>query len=123
MYAKDSLDRFGDDMCEHILSYLTLNERIRCECVSQQWQRLVYSNVRHMTITANLMSLNESDGYFYDKKIVAIMKKCPNIESIDCPPVGNYYRVVETIIELRDNWRRLRRLDCHFLAFDEDIVD
>ncbi|CAG2162579.1 unnamed protein product [Oppiella nova] len=122
MYAKDSLDRFGDDMCEHILSYLTLEDRIRCECVSKQWQRLVYSNVRHITITAHLMSRNESDGYFYDKKIVAIMKKCPNIESIDCRPVWNC-RIVETIIELRDNWRRLRRLDCHFLAFGKDIVD
>ncbi|CAG2165056.1 unnamed protein product [Oppiella nova] len=40
--GKDSLDRFGDDLCRLLLSYLPLEDRFRYECVSKQWQRLIY---------------------------------------------------------------------------------
>jgi hypothetical protein len=123
MYAKDSMDRFGDDMCEHILSYLSLEDRFRCECVSKQWQRLVYTTVRHITISREPLLINRYhfDGYFYDKKIVAIMKKCSNIESIDCRNISydkHNRRIVETIAELRDNCRQLRRIYGNFLGFN-----
>ncbi|CAG2166405.1 unnamed protein product [Oppiella nova] len=127
MSAKDSLDRFGDDLCEDILSYLTLKDRFRCECVSKQWQRLVYTTVRNITITRELMARNkpQSDGYFYDKTMSALMKKCPNIVSIDCRQLYNDRhgrRILETIAELRDNCRHLQGIDGYFLRFDNDFV-
>ncbi|CAG2165920.1 unnamed protein product [Oppiella nova] len=70
MYAKDSLDRFGDDMCEHILSYLTLEDRFRCECVSKQWQRFIYTTVRHITITKKMMTKV--------MPYLVVLKKCPH---------------------------------------------
>ena len=42
VYAKNSMDRFGDDLSEVILSYLWFEDKIRLECVSKQWRRLVY---------------------------------------------------------------------------------
>lgn len=42
-FSADSFDRFGDDLCELLLSYLSFNDKIRLECVSKQWKRLVYS--------------------------------------------------------------------------------
>ena len=42
VYSKDSMDRFGDDLTELILSYLTLEDKIRLECVSKQWKRCVF---------------------------------------------------------------------------------
>ena len=42
VYAKNSFDRFGDDLNALILSYLTFEDKIRLECVSKQWQRCVY---------------------------------------------------------------------------------
>ncbi|CAG2170348.1 unnamed protein product [Oppiella nova] len=42
IYSKDSLDRFGDDLCEILLSYLSFEGRFRYECLSKQWQRVVY---------------------------------------------------------------------------------
>ncbi|CAG2107734.1 unnamed protein product [Medioppia subpectinata] len=39
-YSKDSFDRFGDDLCEELLSFLTFEDRFRCECLSKQWRRL-----------------------------------------------------------------------------------
>ena len=35
MYSKDSFDRFGDDLCEEVLSYLTFEDKFRFECVAK----------------------------------------------------------------------------------------
>ena len=35
--------RFGDDLTEEILQYLTFEDKLRLECVSKQWQRLVFN--------------------------------------------------------------------------------
>ena len=43
VYAKDSFDRFGDDLTELILSYMRFKDKIRLECVSKQWRRLIYN--------------------------------------------------------------------------------
>ena len=42
-FSADSFDRFGDDLTELILSYLTLEDKIRLQCVSKQWQRLIFN--------------------------------------------------------------------------------
>ena len=36
------MDSFGDDLTELILSYLTLGDKVRLECVSKQWKRCVF---------------------------------------------------------------------------------
>ena len=43
VYPKNSFDRFGDDLTELILQYLTLEDKVRLECVSKQWRRLVFN--------------------------------------------------------------------------------
>ena len=43
VYAKNSFDRFGDDLTELILQYLTFEDKVRLECVSKQWRRLVFN--------------------------------------------------------------------------------
>ena len=46
------MDRFGDDICELILSYLTLEVKYnqKLELVSKQWQRLLYVKDIHVRI-------------------------------------------------------------------------
>ena len=41
-YRKDPMDRFGHDLTEELLQYLTFEDKIRLECVSKQWQRCVF---------------------------------------------------------------------------------
>ena len=41
--AKNSFDRLGDDLTELILQYLTFEDKVRLECVSKQWRRLVFN--------------------------------------------------------------------------------
>ncbi|CAG2123271.1 unnamed protein product, partial [Medioppia subpectinata] len=54
LYAKDSMDRFGDDLFGLILSYLLLEDRFRLECVSKQFQRTVFESVVDMKIDDRL---------------------------------------------------------------------
>ncbi len=39
-YKYDSFDRFGDDLCELLLSFLSFDCKTR---VSKQWKRLVFN--------------------------------------------------------------------------------
>ena len=39
----NSFNRFGDDLCELLLSYLSFEDKIRFECVSHQFQRLIFN--------------------------------------------------------------------------------
>ncbi len=50
IYSKYSFDRYGDDMCELILSYLSFEDKIRFECVSTQFCRLVYQKQYELII-------------------------------------------------------------------------
>ena len=43
VYAKNTFERFGDDLAEEVLQYLTITDKVRLECVSKQWRRLVYN--------------------------------------------------------------------------------
>src|SRR5882724_5406406 len=42
-YSRNSFERFGDDFCEHLLSFLTLKDKIVLEMVSKQWKRTIYN--------------------------------------------------------------------------------
>ena len=49
-YSKSSFDRYGDDLCELILGYLSFSDKIRVECVSTQFCRSVYKNQYELSI-------------------------------------------------------------------------
>ena len=40
-FSANSFNRFGDDLCELILSYLTFEDKIRLQSVSKQWNRTI----------------------------------------------------------------------------------
>jgi hypothetical protein len=50
-YYFNSFDRFGDDLCQHLLSYLLVSDKIRYECVSKQWQQLIYNKQNKVVFT------------------------------------------------------------------------
>ncbi len=49
-YHFDSFDRFGDDLCELLLSYLSISDKIRFECVSKQWKSLIFNRQQSIRI-------------------------------------------------------------------------
>ena len=95
VYAKNSFDRFGDDLTKVILQYLTLEDKIRLECVSKQWQRSVFEKQSVIRITYNKFfvgkdSLNRvlvkitTDGrrQVNEQRLESVLKKCPNIKRV-----------------------------------------
>ncbi|CAG2165666.1 unnamed protein product [Oppiella nova] len=54
VYPKDSIDRFGDDLCEVLLSYLSFEDRFRCECLSKQCQRVIFTTQSELLLTHKL---------------------------------------------------------------------
>ncbi|CAG2175385.1 unnamed protein product, partial [Oppiella nova] len=92
-YPRDSLDRYGDDLCEEILSYLSLEDCFRVECLSKQWQRLVFKRQHVFDVDIVLMEKKVHHRGRHVGQTIAkdvnwraletVVKKCPNITSID----------------------------------------
>ena len=99
------MDRFGDNLTEEVLQYLTLKGKIRLECVSKQWQRCVfrkqfvleickryqrYNSLKRLftRIVCSKQSDEESDGEEYSiyqlniKRLQSVLKKCTNVEEV-----------------------------------------
>ena len=102
-------DRFCDDLCEVILQYLPLKDKLSLECVSKQFRRTVFLKQNEIILQLEIKGnkcppLNESNllrvkypadyledkemevesfQSFYQKPIESLLKKCPNIQSID----------------------------------------
>ncbi|CAG2099967.1 unnamed protein product [Medioppia subpectinata] len=113
IFAKNSFDRFGDDLCELILSYLSLDERFDCECVSNQFQRTVFGSVVDITLTESSASSRTS---VTDMKMLAtIGRKCPHIHTIDCRGISIAYtkQLPEALAIFRDNCPHLRHIYCN----------
>jgi hypothetical protein len=70
----NSFERFSDDLCELLLSYLSISDKIHFECVSKQWQRLVFNKQQKLILN----DWNES----YDTIIIENDKKLSLI--IEC---------------------------------------
>ena len=47
---KESFNRFGDDLSELIVSYLSISDKIRFECISKQFKRLVFNKQKSLII-------------------------------------------------------------------------
>ena len=105
---RDTFDRICDDLCEVLLSYETFTDRFRHQSVSQQFQRLVYNTVRDITIDDKLVETmterNQSGEEYIDTNRMAIMmRKCPNIETIDCSR-SNYDKCKQVMKAIHE-WR------------------
>ena len=93
VYAKNSFDRFGDDLTEVILQYLTFEDKVRLECVSKQWRRLIFNKQFVIEILSDSnQTKNSLDLYrklerglpLIDRKALeSVLKKCQNIMKVD----------------------------------------
>ena len=89
VYAKNSFDRFGDDLTELIVSYLWFEDKVRLECVSKQWRSLVFNKQFVIEIDNcsdekpnSLNKLIDSRRHLDQQLLESILKKCPNITDV-----------------------------------------
>ncbi|CAG2102289.1 unnamed protein product [Medioppia subpectinata] len=109
IYAKNSFDRFGDDLCGHILSYLSLDDRFDYECVSKQFQRTVFESVVDIALHDKFV---RSRTDVNDMKMLAtISRKCSHIHTIDIRRIDTK-KLPEVLTIFRNNCRHLRNIYC-----------
>ena len=98
-FSADSMDRLGDDLCQHILSYLTFEDKHRLKCVSKQWEYLINIQQNQMDLyhSRNRYHRRHYDDYsrrncqpfvFTNNtdddcnRLKNLVTKCPNIRTI-----------------------------------------
>src|SRR5437868_12002691 len=83
---KDSFDvRVCDDLSEELLQYLTIEDKLRLECVSKQFQRTVFTKEEHIILTEKYGNISSDDRRhltFDCKRVVNMLKKIPNISGL-----------------------------------------
>ena len=118
VYAKNSFDRLGDDLTELILQYLTFEDKVRLECVSKQWRRLVFNKQFVIEINkskATKDSLKRNELFVsksLDRQLLeSVLKKCRNITRFSCnfiidssllSLIGQYCRRVKSLTYYSD---------------------
>ena len=114
-------DRICDDLCEEILQYLSLEDKLKLEGVSKQFQRTVLKKHYELTIeTDNCIpnrKVKEEYKYLYIenkyitlKSLEVLLKKCPNITSIELSEVDgicDYNPVFRLITKYCNNLREI----------------
>ncbi|CAG2112929.1 unnamed protein product, partial [Medioppia subpectinata] len=124
IYAKNSMDRFGDDLCQLLLSNLSLEDRFQCECVSKQFQRTVFESVVNITLSDRFIQRLLIEKRSDTEMLAIIAIKCPNIQTIDCRGITKDYekRVPEVLGILRQYCRHLRDIYCNLDANSRQMM-
>lgn len=134
--TKDSFERFGDDLTQVLLSYLKVEERLRFESVSKQWKTLLFNKINKLLIGFNgqyINHLNRNDRpneiYFWKtltksfdglKTFELLLKKCPNIRSID---LQNGFKNRELVFELIIKYcNHLNEINSNFNGFSKNLI-
>src|SRR5437868_15325708 len=82
----DSFDvRVWDDLSEELLQYLTIEDKLRLECVSKQFQRTVFMREKKIILDKEYgnRESDETIDLVYDcKRVAKLFKKIPNITDI-----------------------------------------
>ena len=120
VYPKKFFDRFGDDLTELILSYLTFEDKIRLECVSKQWRRLVFNKQFELNITAkNTLFKEIGTGYTLKRQsLKSVLKKCPNISRVRLPK-GTIDEWLEVITKY---CRRITKLEIPYCCNETQLM-
>ncbi|XP_054167087.1 myelin transcription factor 1-like protein [Oppia nitens] len=88
LLPKDSFERFGDDLTELMLSYLSFDDKFRYESTSRQWQQLIFNKVIELNVNVDLKTVNDNtfDPSMYPKlssdNWQLVLRKCRNISKV-----------------------------------------
>ncbi|CAG2117317.1 unnamed protein product [Medioppia subpectinata] len=115
IYAKDSMDRFGDDLCALILSYLPLKHRFPLECVSKQFRRKVFESVVNIKIRKELFGLKGNTSAHIIGVLERMAEKCPNIQFIDCQN-RNGSNALHMFPTISHKFPHLREIYCYLVG-------
>ena len=115
IYSKNSFDRFGDDLCEYVLSFIEFKDSFRLSCVSKQWKRLIFNKQKHLLI-------DNSFKIYFLEKLKIVFKNCLNIRSIGFSSdiIEAYKTYIFNYIISNTNIN-LNEIECDFELLTEDM--
>ena len=119
-YRRDSFDdRICDDLCEDLLSYLPIEDKIRMQCVSKQFRRLLHR--RQYDLTVSRQTLGHRYRRAFDAKTFeSLLKRFPLITFISVDLIG--HESGDQLIELITKYcKHLKAIHINF--FDKQHVD
>src|ERR1700712_3011936 len=96
-YSRDSFrHRICDDLSEVILQYLSLEDKLRLQCVSKQFQRTIFQRHYELKFYADKEFIDcrlliKNNGIDL-KSFELLLKKCPNLRSIQFFGRNNIYK-------------------------------
>ena len=118
---KSFSDRICDDLCEEILQYLSLEDKLKLEGVSKQFQTTVLKKHNELTIET---SVKEQNKYLCIEKmpitlnlLEVLLKKCPNITSIELKTSEEESDINQVFRLITKYCNNLREID-----FEENIL-
>ena len=83
VYARDSMERFGDDLTEQVIQYLWFSDKVMFECLSKQWQRLVLNKQMEIDLNHKVFYRYQSMKFGVNRQALeSFLKKCPNISRV-----------------------------------------
>ncbi|CAG2105808.1 unnamed protein product [Medioppia subpectinata] len=125
IYTKNSMDRFGDDLCALLLSYLSLEDRFQYECVSKQFQRTVFGSVVDIDINDKLINKTTQQKATIKQLFSRIATKCVNIQTIDCRGMSKMCESLlpEVLTAFWDNSKNLDEIYCNLYENLDQLFD
>jgi hypothetical protein len=115
-YSKDSFDRYGDDLCEKIFSFLSIEQKLKFECVSKQWKHLIFNKQQKLIISdykPDFDTLRNPDNRPESSYIWEIIfKKLKYLKIIKCD--SKIYLTIETLDLITKKCRHLEEIDFDF---------
>ena len=118
----------GDDLTELILQYLTFEDKVRLECVSKQWRRLVYNKQFVIELlpdskrTKNSLDCYQKFQKNYPsinrKALESFLKKCPNITKVSINR-----EVDSSVLSLIGQYcHRIKSLNLNEIMIDDNVL-
>ena len=124
IYPKNSMDRFGDDLTELILQYMTFEDKVRLECVSKQWRRLVFNKQFAIELDFSLYDIEKPFNRLKDLRLLkTLLKKCPNIMKVNLNPVLRSEVKLQMLSLIGRYCPRLKSLGYYVYTIDDKSLD
>ncbi|CAG2162761.1 unnamed protein product [Oppiella nova] len=119
-YRRDSFDdRICDDLCEDLLSYLPIEDKIRMQCVSKRFRRLLHR--RQYDLIVSRQTLGHRYRRVFDvKTFESLLKRFPLITFISVDLIGHQSgdQLIGLIIKYCKHLKAI-----HMNFFDKQHVD
>ena len=123
IYARNSMERFGDDLTEEVLQYLWFTDKVKFECLSKQWQRLVFNKQTELDMNYKIF-IKKSNRFNYIHKVKrqaleSLLKKCQNISRVVLWKEGKG----EELDVITEYCRRVTKLVVYFNVHQTKLIE